>query len=83
MQIYVLRVTDQMLQPAFADSVRYSEWTMSRGFMVLANSENEARLVASQDDDSGSWWLHSGLTTCELVEAIGEPRIIMADQPTG
>lgn len=83
MQIYVLRAKPELLTPDVADSVGYSEWTEPRGFVVLANSEGEARLVASRQEYSGEWWLNPDLTTCELVDPGGEPRAIMADEPTG
>jgi hypothetical protein len=83
MQIYVLRVTDQMLQPQTADTVGYGEWTQSRGLVVLANSAPEARSIAARQPYSGEWWNNHSLTTCELVAPEGEPRVLMENEPTG
>lgn len=85
MNVFVLKVKPHLLEPSGADAVGYSEWSMARGFVVLAEDEAEAREVAtaSHDPDGGSWWRDESSTTCELVPVKGRARVIMANEPTG
>jgi hypothetical protein len=51
------------------------------GFVVRAESEDEARRFASakEGDEGKDVWLDPTLTTCEPLVAGGEPGIILRD----
>lgn len=54
------------------------------GFVILASTEEEARIMAdkkgeSENDNGQSPWLNSELTTCEFVDLNSESRIILSD----
>jgi hypothetical protein len=84
MNVYVLKVSDEMLTPPGADRVDFGEWVDMRGFVVVAQSEAEARAVAAaHTDGSGPWWLDDKLTSCEQIDLSTPARVVMANEPTG
>lgn len=83
LQVYCLRVIDQ--DALDRRESEYYRYTSTTGFVVLACSEQEARSLARNSDPKypETWWLDPTATSCALIEVSGEPRIIMADEPTG
>ncbi len=84
MKLFMLKVQDN----AASETVGYRMWTMTAGFVVLANSEKEARSIASanghsEPGDDAPWWRDAKLTSCEEIAIDGPSRIILTDQPTG
>lgn len=64
------------------DDIRYDENT---GFVVRAGSADEARRIAADaaDDEGPQTWLNADLSTCELVDAFGKPRVILDSYNAG
>ncbi|WP_157958696.1 hypothetical protein [Salinicola sp. CPA57] len=65
-------------------------WDMNHGFVIRAESEDEARGIAAQvfgDDNTGasqsSPWLDRHLTTCEPLDHDGEAGVVMNDYKRG
>lgn len=84
MKLFKLKVQDN----AAAEMAGYRMWTMAAGFVVLANSEKEARAIAAAEGhwdpgDDAPWWSDAKLTSCEEIAIDGQPRIILKDEPTG
>lgn len=57
------------------------EYDVAEGFIVLADSEKEARALASRQhgDEGPATWTSSKLSTCEEVRLSGEPRVLLRD----
>lgn len=83
MNIYKLATTEHMQYPSKAAPEGYNQYTSMNGFVIVAASEDQARSLAAEAEDGGPWWLDRHLTTCEAVDVAGEPRIVMANEPTG
>jgi hypothetical protein len=89
MKVFKLEVKDRLLSPEGADAVGFGEWTNPRGFVVLAESEEDARSIAAGAKDEngyeygGPWWTDPESTICEEVDLLGPPRVIMMNEPTG
>lgn len=85
MPIYRLKISDHKATEKWADcrGLRYSQWTRSDGFVVVAGSEAEARAAADKEENHGPWWRVSALTSCEVVVDDGKTRVVMGDWPTG
>ncbi len=67
-----------------AGSIEVKRWTWdcAYGFMVRAETEEEARSMASAEagDEGADSWTDSNFSTCEAVSgAEGEPGIVMTD----
>lgn len=75
---------------AEAHDLSFFTYGSCRGFVVVANSEKEAREIAactasgkwSKPEECG-WWLSPEATSCEEVDPSGEPRALMGNWPTG
>jgi hypothetical protein len=89
MPIYHLSEADNgdIKEWAEKNSLSYSVYTNSHGFVVVAASEQEARKLAAEADDrygndAATWWLEPTLTKCEELHD-GDPRVVLGDWPTG
>lgn len=54
------------------------------GFVIVANNEQEARLLAhknacDENTNNKTPWLHKKYSTCIEVESIGLPRVVIKD----
>lgn len=81
--IYVLKP----LEEAY-DKYSISSYTEVQGYVIVAPSAEDARQLAYEAGDTftrrpAPWWLDCQVTTCEPIIDNGEPRIILADTPTG
>lgn len=58
-----------------------ASWDEARGFVVRAESEAGARLLASKraGDEEADTWLNAKESSCEVIAREGEPEIILRD----
>jgi len=77
--VYLLKINHETCD----SEVGYYEYVSNVGYVVLAENESEARLLASKNDPELKYWLDEKYTTCELVDLSGPSSIVMADRPTG
>ena len=78
-KIFYLKPIDNFKLPW--DKMYYS---YMMGFVILAYTEEEARIMADkkgecENDYGQSPWLSSVLTSCEEIDLNSESRIIMSD----
>ena len=79
-KIFYLKPIDNFKLPW--DKMYYS---YMMGFVILAYTEEEARIMANKggryENNTGqSPWLNSALTSCEEIDLNSETRIIMYDE---
>lgn len=62
---------------------RHDDYTYvhARGFVVIAKSVKEARLLASTQAgfEGEAFWLDPANVTCEELKDVGEPRVVIRD----
>ena len=68
-------------------SPTWSRYDVCDGFMVRAETEQQAREIAKEATAGESWdenpWLNPALTSCEQVFIDGEPGIVMSSFRAG
>ena len=85
MRLWVLDVVELELNlPTKDDPWGYGWWDTARGFVVRAESEEQARELANAqagEENSKGYkpWLESKYTTCEELTYEGEPGIVIRD----
>jgi len=91
MRYFKLTVIPELLssEDETARHIGFSQWNDHRGFVVVADNENNARLLAARYTMSKSshasieaWWLCPEFTTCEEIDPATE-AVILANTPTG
>lgn len=84
MNFYLLQIIDFA---KLSDMLGYhAGYAVASGHVIAAKDEMSAREIAvyGQYGNSGeTWWMSQALTSCELMEAGEEPRIILSCLPTG
>lgn len=60
-------------------------WDCSYGFMIRAESEEDARNMAAAEcgDEGPESWTDSDLSTCDIISADGAAEVVMQDFLTG
>lgn len=72
-----------------AKELRYSQYAACQGFVVRANSEEDARLIAKECEvkersaPASDRWLDASVTSCIEIKLDGVQEVIMGDWPTG
>lgn len=60
------------------------DWDEYHGFVVRADSEEDAREAAQHwDNNSRKWWKNPKLSSCEEVKNSGQREIILSDFKAG
>jgi len=70
------------LRPINEDAGHWVPWyDKSFGFVVIADSEGEARRRAAEypGDEGAAVWLDSTETTCEEIDGDDEARVVISD----
>jgi hypothetical protein len=76
MKLWLLRPIDGL-----PDDPWFNWYDKAFGFVVIAETEDDARDVASEDpgDEGGDAWRDANCSTCVELVAEGEARIVLRD----
>lgn len=86
MKLWILGIKPHL---AKNDDPWYHPWDTNMGFVIRARSEDEARLLASQQSgdeqnwNGGSPWLSVRYTTCDELQVDGEIGVVLTDFNAG
>jgi hypothetical protein len=71
-----------IIRPIGVSAGHWEPWyDKSFGFVVVADTEEEARALASDyaGDEGSAVWLDDTETSCEVLDDDGEPRVVIRD----
>jgi hypothetical protein len=74
-----------LLKPVHIEGDRRWGWDCAHGFVVRADSETDARLLAAGEsgDELPTAWLKPELSTCEELTAEGGAEVVLRDFHAG